>query len=423
MNVPRRQYGKYIRERRDALGMTQRDLAELIGVHNSAVDSWEGENTKPSLDNLHRLEEAMGPAALRLVKRVRCSCDLADKMDDILRMAEDGVIAAGSAAMQFFRPLPVDEHTYGRLGNPKLEADAHTHEVLVKSIGPDMQYLASEVGCEAVLYGEEFAADPDTPFGERIRATERKVPPGPQCHYADSVEDFVQKLTGDEESGPRLGVIADPIDGSSNLELGLGGQFVSAVAILDGSELLASAIYDPYGAVLYSAALHPGYDSHPATKIARMRHLRAGVTTKLEPDAEFGRRVLSFHASRTAKPERRAMLGQLSNLMAEALDVSASEPKDLRLFSGGITAINCGQASLAAVAARRYASFTTTITSIWDLAAGDLLIRCAGGYLTDFDGLPIDYGGGPEKISAVASWDRQLHAKMVERLRKVRNRR
>jgi fructose-1,6-bisphosphatase/inositol monophosphatase family enzyme/transcriptional regulator with XRE-family HTH domain len=402
-------------------GLTQRQLAIAVGVHRSAINNWETGETKPSRRFRSKLLEVLGPGVLaHACARVKGTDSLAGMMDDVLRMAEDGVIAAGSAAMRYFHPLPASEHSYGSLGNPKLEADAVAHESQLKSVVPDLRHIARRVGCEAVVFGEELAVQPGNPFGDRVGETLEKLPDDERCRYARSGGEFAQLLTGGAE--PRLGVISDPIDGSGNLELGLGGQFVSAIAIMDGSELLASAIYDPHGAVLYSAAFHPGAPGVEPTRIARMRHLRAGMVEDLSRDAKFGRRVLSFHASRTARHRRKAMLGQLDRLISQPHNPPSKDLLDRTLFPGGITAINCGQAALASVAARRYASFASTITSIWDLAAGDLLLRCAGGILTDFDGLLIDYGRGPEEVSVIASWDLEVHAKMVEKLHSVRQR-
>lgn len=52
--------GQRIRDRRKAAGMTQEALAKQCGVSRAAVAQWEGGVTKPSLDHLQRVAEALG---------------------------------------------------------------------------------------------------------------------------------------------------------------------------------------------------------------------------------------------------------------------------------------------------------------------------------------------------------------------------
>lgn len=50
-----------IESRRKALGLTQSQLAELVGVHYTRVSAWEnGEGSTPSAENIFRLAEALG---------------------------------------------------------------------------------------------------------------------------------------------------------------------------------------------------------------------------------------------------------------------------------------------------------------------------------------------------------------------------
>jgi transcriptional regulator with XRE-family HTH domain len=53
--------GRFIAEKRDALGMSQRKLAEAIGVQNTTIMRLEaGEYAAPSPDNLARIAETLG---------------------------------------------------------------------------------------------------------------------------------------------------------------------------------------------------------------------------------------------------------------------------------------------------------------------------------------------------------------------------
>ena len=44
--------GQFIAKRRKAIGMTQKELAECLGVTNKAVSKWENGQTAPDLDNI-----------------------------------------------------------------------------------------------------------------------------------------------------------------------------------------------------------------------------------------------------------------------------------------------------------------------------------------------------------------------------------
>lgn len=49
----------FLRQRRTELGMTQRQVAKVIGVSSPAYLYWERGMRKPSSENIHKLAEAM----------------------------------------------------------------------------------------------------------------------------------------------------------------------------------------------------------------------------------------------------------------------------------------------------------------------------------------------------------------------------
>lgn len=56
-----RKLGRFISKQREALGLSQRKLAEAIGVQNTTIMRLEaGEYTAPSPDNLARIAEVLG---------------------------------------------------------------------------------------------------------------------------------------------------------------------------------------------------------------------------------------------------------------------------------------------------------------------------------------------------------------------------
>ncbi len=55
--------------------------------------------------------------------------------------------------------------------------------------------------------------------------------------------------------------------------------------------------------------------------------------------------------------------------------------------------------------------------SEWDVAAGDVIVREAGGVVTDISGRPIRYNGSPPRPHGVLAGPPALHAAILERLR------
>ncbi|WP_086348429.1 helix-turn-helix domain-containing protein [Candidatus Enterococcus clewellii] len=58
--MKQKQYAKTIRERRRALGWTQKQLAKRIHSTQQAVTRWETSVTEPSLESLTALSKALG---------------------------------------------------------------------------------------------------------------------------------------------------------------------------------------------------------------------------------------------------------------------------------------------------------------------------------------------------------------------------
>lgn len=49
--------GEKIKERREAAGLSQAELAAMLGVHNSTISLWENGVTSPKMGNLIKLAE------------------------------------------------------------------------------------------------------------------------------------------------------------------------------------------------------------------------------------------------------------------------------------------------------------------------------------------------------------------------------
>lgn len=63
-----------IREYRQAAGMSQRELAAMIGVTQGAIHQWEAGKTMPMVGKLFAIAEALGCNVDDLIKKERCPC-------------------------------------------------------------------------------------------------------------------------------------------------------------------------------------------------------------------------------------------------------------------------------------------------------------------------------------------------------------
>ncbi|MGI9140729.1 MAG: inositol monophosphatase family protein [Gemmatimonadaceae bacterium] len=182
-----------------------------------------------------------------------------------------------------------------------------------------------------------------------------------------------EEFSPDAESGSGLAFIIDPLDGTTNFLHGFPHYAVSIGAAYDG-ELLAAAVLNVQTRELFTATAG------------------GGATLNGEP----------IRVSAETVPER-ALIGtgfpfkQLEHL-----------PRFLRQFeavtraTAGVRRAGSAALDLADTACGRFDAFWELGLAPWDVAAGILLIREAGGIVTDLDGAPAAPGfgayvaGGPD---------------------------
>ncbi|HKB01236.1 MAG TPA: inositol monophosphatase family protein [Gemmataceae bacterium] len=175
--------------------------------------------------------------------------------------------------------------------------------------------------------------------------------------------------------------IVDPLDGTANYVHDVPAYCVS-VGFAANGELVAGAIYDPRQGEMFSAATGLGatLNGRPI-RVSAVSELRAALlATGFPPDPRCQERNL--HYWRTFAYRAQA------------------------LRRTGSTALN-----LAYVAAGRFDGYWAYDNWAWDIAAGAVLVREAGGVVTRADGLPLD----PFRPDIVAA-NRAIHAAMIERL-------
>ncbi|MGH9749888.1 MAG: inositol monophosphatase family protein [Candidatus Polarisedimenticolia bacterium] len=165
-----------------------------------------------------------------------------------------------------------------------------------------------------------------------------------------------------EESAPRAGTAGyrwyiDPLDGTTNFVHGV-PLFCVSVGVSDPQGLRAAAVYDPLRDEMFTA-------------------------------------VRDMGAFRNGEPIRVASVTRLSQALLvtgipfrsiDRLDPYLKSFRSFILGAAGIRRDGSAALDLAWVACGRYGGFWEMALSPWDVAAGSLIVREAGGVVSDFQG-------------------------------------
>ncbi|MDP7667547.1 MAG: inositol monophosphatase family protein [Rhodospirillales bacterium] len=177
--------------------------------------------------------------------------------------------------------------------------------------------------------------------------------------------------------------IVDPLDGTTNFLHGV-PHFSISIALERKRELIAGVVYEPICDELFWAEKGAG---------AHMNHRRLRVSGHrgLE-DSMF---ATGFRY--TSKGDETVFLKQVGAVMSATLNVR-------RLGSAAL--------DLAYVAAGRFDGFWELNLNPWDMAAGIVLVREAGGFVNDF-------AGGHEMLSTggIIAANATVHAAFAELMR------
>jgi myo-inositol-1(or 4)-monophosphatase len=176
--------------------------------------------------------------------------------------------------------------------------------------------------------------------------------------------------------------IVDPLDGTANYVHDVPAYCVS-VGLMSGGDLVAGAVYDPRQDELFSAATGLGATLNGRRiSVSPVTELRSALlSTGFPPDPDCQERNLHWW--------------RVFTFRAQALRRTGS------------TALN-----LAYVAAGRFDGYWAFDNWAWDVAAGVVLVREAGGIVTRVDGSPCD----PFRPDIVAT-NPAIHPAMIEALR------
>jgi myo-inositol-1(or 4)-monophosphatase len=110
---------------------------------------------------------------------------------------------------------------------------------------------------------------------------------------------------------------------------------------------------------------------------------------------------------------RRALVGTgFPFTRVEEVDPYARQLAQVMKGTAGVRRAGAAALDLAAVASGRFEAFWETILSPWDIAAGILLVREAGGIATDLSGAPC-----PVARTGIVAGNPSLHAWLLDELR------
>jgi len=151
--------------------------------------------------------------------------------------------------------------------------------------------------------------------------------------------------------------IIDPLDGTTNFLHGL-PHFAISIALERDGEPFAGVIYEPVSDQMYAAEKGQG---------AYLNNRRLRVSARRNLDEALFATGIPFAGRDGHDP----FLQQLKGVMEK---------------TSGVRRFGSAALDLAYVAAGRYEGFWETGLQPWDIAAGIVLVREAGGFVTDMDG-------------------------------------
>lgn len=154
--------------------------------------------------------------------------------------------------------------------------------------------------------------------------------------------------------------IVDPLDGTTNFLHGLPHWAIS-IAYAEKGQVLAGVIFDPIKDELFAAARGQGVH-------VNRRRVRSSQRNELA-DCIFATGIPFLGRGDAADHAR------FNRELAGVMEVSA-----------GVRRFGAASLDLAYVAAGRYDGFWERGLSVWDVAAGVLMVEESGGKVTDFSG-------------------------------------
>ncbi|WP_299397463.1 inositol monophosphatase family protein [Pelagibius sp.] len=178
--------------------------------------------------------------------------------------------------------------------------------------------------------------------------------------------------------------LVDPLDGTTNFLHGL-PQFAISIALEERGEVIAGVVYDPIKDELFHAEKGGG-------AFLNDRRLRVSARNRL------GESLIGTGAPFLGRGDSERFLGEIDAVMQN---------------TAGIRRWGSASLDLAYVAAGRFDAFWEWGLSAWDIAGGIILVREAGGYVSEVNGKQINL----DSPSILAS-NNNIHSDLMKLLRK-----
>src|SRR6516162_9955531 len=194
-----------------------------------------------------------------------------------------------------------------------------------------------------------------------------------------------------EEGGVRAGAdrshrwIVDPLDGTTNFLHGI-PQFAVSIALERDSAIVAALTYNPANVDLFVAERGKGaFLNDRRIRVAARARLADAVVACGLPHYGRGDLVLGRH------------------------EIAAAQS-----HFAGLRRFGAASLDLAWVAAGRFDAYWERDLSPWDLAAGILLVREAGGFVSDLDG-----GDAILSKGQIAAGNETMHRELIRLMREA----
>lgn len=222
----------------------------------------------------------------------------------------------------------------------------------------------------------DYVSQADRRAEEIVHAELSKARPG----YAFLMEER-GVVEGDDDQHRWL---VDPLDGTTNFLHGI-PLFAVSIALERQGQLAAAVVFNPAMDELYTAERGGG-------AFMNDRRLRVASRSKLADT------VIGTGIPHLGRGHHGNALIELRNVMGEV---------------SGVRRMGAAALDLAYVAAGRLDGFWEHGLSPWDMGAGALLIREAGGFVTDHDG-----GGDFLDTGSIVAGNEAIHRALLKQLKK-----
>jgi myo-inositol-1(or 4)-monophosphatase len=175
---------------------------------------------------------------------------------------------------------------------------------------------------------------------------------------------FITEEGTSEKKGVKYCWVIDPLDGTTNFVHGV-HPFAISIALTEDNEPVAGVVYEVDGKEIYTAWKNGGawLNGHPI-HVSKNKRLSESLVATGFPYSDFGR-----------------------------LDKYMDCFKHLCKITHGIRRLGSASIDLAYIACGRYDTFFEYGLHPWDISAGTLLVREAGGHVSDFTGYERNLSG------------------------------